>query len=737
MTAAPGRAEAAPELDSGLTCLLILARYFGLPADGDRLRREFAAPGMPFGEVELVRAARSLGLRARAVRCRPSRLPGCPFPAIASYRDGSFVVVARADADAVHVHSPLEARPLVLPRPAFERVWTRRLILVSRRALGREPDRRFGFRWFLPAILKYRALLAEVLAASLFIQIFALLGPLFTQVIVDKVLVHRGLTTLHVLAAGMLGAALFETVLGALRTYVFAHTGSRIDVELGARLYRHVLALPLAYFEARRVGDTAARVRELDTIRQFLTGSSVALVIDLVFTAVFVAVMVLYSPSLTAIVLAALPAFALLGAAITPILRARLHQKFDRGSETQALLVESITGIQTVKSLAVEPEMRRRWEERLAGYARASFRAVNLASAAGQIGSLMHKAVSIAILWVGAQAVMREELTVGELIAFNMLAGRVTGPVLRLAQLWQEFQQAAVSVGRLGDLLNAPAEFAGPATRAMPPALAGHVVFEAVSFRYRIERVEVLRAMSFSVPPGQVVGIVGRSGSGKSTIARLIQRLYVAERGRVLVDGMDVGQVDPAWLRRQIGVVPQESFLFNLSVRENIALADPGLPLPRVIRAARLAGAHEFVVDLPDGYDTVVGEQGCALSGGQRQRIAIARALVTDPRILILDEATSALDYESERIVQQNLARICAGRTVFIIAHRLSAVRLAHRILVLDQGSIAEQGSPAELLERGGLYARLYRHQDGAASAAAPVDRRQGTVRPAAGDGCG
>jgi ATP-binding cassette, subfamily B, bacterial HlyB/CyaB len=718
---------AAPGLDSGLASLLIVARYFGVPADGDRLRRELATPGRPLGEGELVRAARSLGLKARAITGRASRLSRYPLPALAAYRDGTFVIVARAEARVLHVHSPLEPRPLVLAREAFEARWARRLILVARRSSGGREVRPFGFRWFLPAVFKYRALLIEVLAASFFLQVFALLGPLFTQVIVDKVLVHRSLTTLHVIAAGMLFAAVFETVLGALRTYVLAHTGSRIDVELGARLYRHVLALPLAYFEARRVGDTVARVRELETIRRFLTGSSVTLIIDVLFTVVFVAVLALYSPVLTAIVLAALPAWALLAAVVTPVLRARLDAAFDSGAEAHAFLVESITGIQTVKSIALEPEMRRRWEERLARHARTSFRAATLASGAGQAASLLHKGVGLAILWVGAQAVMREELTVGELIAFNMLAGRVTGPAMRLAQVWQEFQQAALSVRRLADLLDAPAEPAPPATRTAPAAIAGRVELEEVTFRYRLDRPEVLRAMSLTVSPGEIVAIVGRSGSGKSTIARLMQRLYVPERGRVLVDGLDVGHADPAWLRRQIGVVPQESFLFNLTVRENIALADPGVPAERVIRAAQLAGAHEFVMGLPDGYDTVVGEHGCALSGGQRQRIAIARALVGDPRILVLDEATSALDYESERIVHQNLAQICAGRTVVIIAHRLSAVRRAHRILLVESGSIVEEGSHTELLERDGRYAQLFRQQFGPARGAGTA------LRPAAG----
>jgi subfamily B ATP-binding cassette protein HlyB/CyaB len=392
----------------------------------------------------------------------------------------------------------------------------------------------------------------------------------------------------------------------------------------------------------------------------------------------------------------------------TPIFRARLNERFNRGAENYSFLVESVNGIQTVKAMAVEPQMQRRWEEQLAGYVRASLRTVNIGNVAGQLGSFLNKVTLIAILWAGAFLVMRGDLTVGELIAFNMLAGRVTGPVLRIVQLWQDFQQAGVSVERLADVLNAPAEPSHRPTQTSLPALTGHVVFENVTFRYRPDRPEVLRSVSFSVPAGMVIGMVGRSGSGKSTIAKLIQRLYIPEGGRILIDGLDLTQIDPAWLRRQIGVVLQENFLFNRSVRENIALSDPGLPFEIVVQAARLAGAHDFILALPEGYDTVVGEHGCSLSGGQRQRIAIARALVTDPRILIFDEATSALDYESERIIQQNLTQICAGRTVFIIAHRLSAVQPADQIFVIDQGVIAEQGTHAELLGRNGHYACLY-----------------------------
>ncbi len=696
----------------------MLARYFGIPADEAQLKHEFLESGEQAGEAELLRAAKHLGLKAGAVDSDWPRLAVVALPAIAHLKDGRFVVVGRADADKVLVQDPAEPRPLILPRKIFEESWSGRLILFTKRAGLRPEDRKFDFTWFIPAIVKYRKLLGEVLVASFFLQLFALLTPLFFQVVIDKVLVHRALTTLHVLGIGMIALVLFEVILGGLRTYVFAHTSSRIDVGLGAQLFKHLLRLPLAYFEARRVGDTVARVRELESIRQFLTSSTVTVVIDLFFTIVFLAVMFFYSPLLTFVVLGTIPFYILLSVVITPMIRARLHEKFNRGAENQAFLVESVNGVETLKAMAVEPAMQRRWEEQLAGYVRASFRANNLSNVTGQVASFINKVTTIAILWIGANLVMNGELSIGQLIAFNMLAGRVSGPVLRIVQLWQDFQQAGISVQRLGDILNAPPEPSYNPNRTTLPDLAGHVVFDNVTFRYRPDGPEILRKLSLDVPAGKVIGLVGRSGSGKSTIAKLIQRLYVPESGRVLIDGVDLAQIDPAWLRRQIGVVLQENLLFNRSVRDNIALADPGLPMEAVIKAAQLAGAHEFILELPEGYDTVVGEHGATLSGGQRQRVAIARALVTNPRILIFDEATSALDYESESIIQRNLANICRGRTVFIIAHRLSTVRNANWIFVIDKGEIIEQGTHQDLLQLNGYYARLHQHQDGSYVAA-------------------
>jgi subfamily B ATP-binding cassette protein HlyB/CyaB len=527
------------------------------------------------------------------------------------------------------------------------------------------------------------------------------------------VLVHRGLTTLDILIIGLIAVSIFEFVLGALRTYVFSHTTNRIDVELGARLFRHLMALPIAYFEARRAGDSVARIRELENIRNFLTSSALTLVIDLFFTFVFLAVMYYYSPLLTFIVIGSFPFYVALSAGVTPIFRRRLDEKFNRGAENQAFLVESITGMETLKAMAVEPQMQRRWEEQLASYVRASFQVLSLGNWASQAVQLISKIVMALTLYFGAYLVIGGNLTVGELVAFNMLAARVAQPILRLAQIWQDFHQARLSIRRLGDILNAVPEPTHKPGRAALPAIRGAIAFDHMTFRYRLDGPEVLKDITLQVPAGQMLGIVGPSGSGKSTLTKLVQRMYVQESGRVLIDGVDIAMVDVAWLRRQIGVVLQENVLFNRSVRDNIALSDPSLPMDRVLAAAQLAGAHDFILELSEGYDTLLGERGCNLSGGQRQRIAIARALIGDPRILIFDEATSALDYESERVVQDNMRSIAQGRTVLIIAHRLSTVAMADRIITLDRGRIVEDGSHEQLIRSGGRYAMLHRMQAG------------------------
>ncbi len=685
-----------------------MARLFHLPANCEQLVHQHGQSGKAFSTLEIIHAGRSLGLKVQSAQSNWQRLQKTALPAMVEHTNGKFFIIAAIKKDKVLIQNPLESAPQSLTIEQFLQFWSGKIILFTRRASLNSFVNQFDISWFVPALMKYKNLFLEVLLASFFLQLFALLTPLFFQVVIDKVLVHHGLTTLDVLAIGLLAISVFDVVLSGLRTYLFTHTANRVDVMLGAKLFKHLLSLPIAYFEARRVGDSVARVRELENIRNFLTGSALTLVVDLFFTLVFFVVLYYYSPLLTAIVAGALPFYIVLSVVITPILRKRLDEKFNRGAENQAFLVESISGIQTLKTLSVEPQMQRRWEEQLAGYITASFRAGNLGNIANQAAGFINKVTTVLILWMGAGAVMRGDLSVGQLIAFNMIAGRVSGPVLRLVHFWQDFQQVGISLQRLGDILNSPAEPGYNPGRATLPQLSGAVEFDQVTFRYTPERPEVLKNICLKIAPGEVVGIVGCSGSGKSTLTKLVQRLYVPESGRVLIDGVDLALIEPAWLRRQVGVVLQENYLFNRSVRDNIALSHSGMAMEKIIQAAQLAGAHDFILELPEGYDTRVGEHGSNLSGGQRQRIAIARALITQPKILILDEATSALDYESESRIQNNMRTICKDRTVFIIAHRLSAVRQCNRILVVERGQVVEQGTHAQLLKQQGNYARFY-----------------------------
>ncbi len=704
--------QSSPDVPTGLLCLVMLLQYLKKPADPETIKHEFCPHGEDLDPITMVRAAKKLGVKARRSMVKPKRLEKMAFPVIAHAKDGSFFLIAALKADEVLIQVPGQ-RPEQIQIEALWDRWNGDTIMMTSRAMLSGKDRPFDISWFIPVIVKYRKLFKEVLLISFFIQLFALVTPLFFQVVMDKVLVNRSLTTLDVLIVGLLVITIFDIVLNGLRTYVFSHTTSRVDVELGARLFDHLMRLPISYFGARPVGQIVARVRELESIRAFLTGNALTVVLDLLFTFVFFIVMYFYAPILTYIVLASIPVYVIISVLITPELRARTEEQFQRGAVNQAFLTESITGMETLKSMAVEPQMRQRWEEQLAGYVQASFRSVVLGIFGGQSVQLVSRIVTAILLWQGAQLVIMGELTVGGLIAFNMLSGQVAAPILRLAQLWQDFQQFRISLDRLGDVLNVPTEPQQSLNRPTLPPIKGNISFEGVYFRYSPAAQQVLKGVSLNIKAGQVVGVVGRSGSGKSTLTKLVQRLYIPELGRVMVDGNDLALLDPAWLRRQVGVVLQENILFNRSVKDNIALTDPTLSMDRIIAAAKLAGADEFILELPHGYDTELGERGAGLSGGQRQRIAIARALVTNPRILIFDEATSALDYESERAVQDNMKAICHNRTVIIIAHRLSTVRSCDRIITVEDGVIIEDGSHEQLLEKKGRYSTLWSAQIG------------------------
>jgi subfamily B ATP-binding cassette protein HlyB/CyaB len=691
---------------TGLQALALVAAYYQRPCDAAQLARSLGIDAPHPSPAQLILAAREVGLVAKAGRLTWVDLPRQNYPIIAELRNGEYVILARYENERLVVVDPRRGQ-LIVTQEELATAWTGRVLFVKPKLRITDEHQRFGLLWFIPVLLKYRQPVVEALAAAFVVQMFALAMPLFIQLVIDKVLVYRSIPTLDVLGIGMLLVIAFETILNVLKTLLITHTTNRIDVTLGARLFAHLLRIPLRYFEQRTVGSTVARVRELESIRQFLTGPTLVALIDVCFIGIFLIVMLFYSVELTLVVLATIPFMVGLSMAIFPALRRLLQQRFDRGAENQSFLVESITGIQTVKALAVEARIYQRWEQSLARYVTASYRVDRLAGISGSISQMIQRLGTLAILWVGVHLALAGTITVGELIAFQMISGQVTGPILRLAQLWQHFQQVGVSVARMGDLMNTSAEPVVDIGKATPPAIQGRVTLDQVRFRYTADAQEVIRGVSFDVPAGFFVAIVGRSGSGKSTLAKLLQRLYLPDSGTIYVDGLDLRQAEPTWLRRQIGVVLQENYLFSGTIHENIALAYPEATLDRVMEVAHLAGAHEFIVELPDGYDTQVGERGESLSGGQRQRIAIARALLGNPRILIFDEATSALDYESERIIWRNLDRIRAGRTVFMAAHRLASIRSADLILVMDHGQLVEMGRHDELAARNGAYTAL------------------------------
>ncbi|MEH2069594.1 MAG: peptidase domain-containing ABC transporter [Nostoc sp.] len=661
----------------------------------------------------VVEAAEKMGLVLRRLRVSWGELRQISFPALLLWNSDlpqspSWVVAYGVKGDRLIIANPLNPDRVCegLPQSVVEASWDGQLWQVELIS----QQEKFNLSWFTPAVWKYKGLLGEVLLASFTLQLLGLTTPLITQVVIDKVMVQESLPTLDVMALALLFVAIFESILGILRLFIFTHTARRLDLSLSAQLFRHLMRLPLAYFESRRVGDTVARVQELEQIRQFLTGTALTVILDSIFAVVYLALMFYYSIPLTFVALAVLPLFATLTIVATPILRNWLNETFNRSADSQSFLVETVTGIHSVKAHAAEPVARDRWEGLFARFIRTGFKASTTSNISSNIGDFLTNFSTLLILWFGAKLVIEQKLTVGQLVAFQMLSGRVTGPLLRLVQLWQNLQQVLLSVDRIGDILNVSPE-AEQGTGLVLPPLKGQVSFEQVFFRYRPNFEPVLRGISFNAEPGQFVGIVGRSGSGKSTLSKLLQRLYQIESGRILIDGFDIKSSDLASLRQQISVVLQEDFLFNGSILENITLGNPDITAEQVVEAARLAVAHDFISQLPYGYETNVGERGTALSGGQRQRIALARLFLSQAPILVLDEATSALDSETEQQVLQNLQRISANRTVFLIAHRFAPLKRADLILVLEQGVIAERGTHSQLLQQKGLYWSLYQRQ--------------------------
>ena len=701
-------------VDTGLSSLVIVAKHFGIPAELKQLERAYVLDKGKINTVSLLRAAKDLKLKVRHLeQIGLPKLNQINFPAIAVLNNGNYVVLVHLDGEKIAIIDPLvRMEPVVVELKRFLTLWTGEVVLFTKRFELAEKFREFGFSWFVPVIGLYKKFFFQVLGISFLLQLFGLATPLFTQVIIDKVLVHRSVHTLDVLIFGMILTTLFQNWMLALRSYLFTHTTNKIDVVLSSQMFKTITALPIRYFEKWQVGEIVSRVGELENLRKFITGSSLTVVLDMVFAIIYFAVMFLYSKVLSIVVLVTLPLFIILNLIVAPIYKRLINERFLIGAENQSFLIETITGMRTVKSLTVETQFVRRYEEILAKYVKSVFSVIHLSNIAGSIGMFIQQAFNLAILWVGAYYVMESDISVGELIAFQMIAGQLIAPVMRLVNTWQYFQQARVSMERLGDVMNEKTEPAFNPSRTTLPSLQGEVVFDKVMFRYTLESSNVLNDSSIKIPPGMKVGIVGKSGSGKSTLTKLVQRLYVPDSGRVMIDGVDIAQVEPAWLRRQIGVVLQENFLFGGTIKENIAIAQPNATEEEIFRAAKLAGADVFIQEMPHKYDTFVGERGSLLSGGQKQRISIARALLSDPKILIFDEATSALDYESEKIIMDNLEQMAVGRTTIMIAHRLSTVKNCNAIIVMDKGRIVEFGTHQQLMEHKGYYYNLYSSQN-------------------------
>ncbi|NHB89043.1 peptidase domain-containing ABC transporter [Photorhabdus tasmaniensis] len=625
-----------------------------------------------------------------------------PLPAILFDNNGLPFVLAKSNKDNSLIQKVNEETPKVWSTEKLMEEWNGKWIKVKQK------QNKFDISWFIPEFLAQKKNLCEVLLFSFVLQILALISPLVIQVVMDKVLIHQALSTLDVLVFGLIIAGIIEVILRGLREYQYAHTANRIDIKLGLKLVKHLFGLPLLFFKSRQVGAIVTRVRELDTVREFLTGSMFTLSVDVLFMFVFIYVMSLLSSTLTWVFIATIPFYAILAWWLTPRMEKAVEEQFTHAAINTSFLTETVSGSETLKSLAVEPRFIRRWDSQTEKMVETSYAVQQLSNRSNHIVMLLQKVTNAAILWLGASEVLSLQMTIGQLIAFNMMVNHTSQPLARLVELWGQFIKTRVAVDKLGDMLNLPTE---QQSGQQQVTLHGAVSFNNIVFRYQPDIPPTIKGLTLNIRAGETIGIVGTSGSGKSTLARLLLRLYSPETGTITIDGIPLQNIGIETLRQQVGVVLQENFLFNKTVYENIAQSRPDASLESVIKVAKLAGAHEFILRQPMGYDTTIAEGGQSLSGGQRQRLAIARTLLADPKILILDEATSALDDESQSRIQANMAKIARDRTVITIAHRLSTVRHCDRIIVLNQGEIIEQGSHDQLLNYGKQYRKLWQLQ--------------------------
>jgi HlyB family type I secretion system ABC transporter len=701
-------------INSTLACFQMVAQHCRMPFRRDVVQRVLSDQEARMGQLSLPlcgAVAELMGLKSQLVKVPITAVPRLQTPALIQWQEG-FAVLYETSAKYLVLGVP-EVGIIRRTVTEFQATWGESGEVILLEATRNTPQQRFGLQWFWPSLKKYRNVLLEVFIASFFVQLFGLANPLIIQMIIDKVIVQNSPDTLHILGVFLVVVAVFEALLSSLRTYLFVDTTNRIDLALGSEIIDHLLRLPLRYFEKRPVGELSSRVNELENIRQFLTGTALTVVLDAVFSVIYIVVMLIYSWQLTLVALLSIPLFIGLTILVSPIIRRQLRTKAERNARTQSHLVEVLTGIQTVKAQNIELKSRWTWQDRYSRYVSAGFQNVLTSTAAGSASNFLNKLSALLVLWVGAYLVLQGDLTLGQLIAFRIISGYVTGPLLRLAQVWQNFQETALSLERLADILEHPQESTEEERNNIPmPAIQGLVKYEDVSFRFGTQGPLQLININLEFPVGKFVGIVGQSGSGKSTLMKLLPRLYEPNAGRILIDNYDISKVELYSLRRQIGIVPQDSLLFEGTVQENITLTNSDATSDAVIEAAQIACAHDFIMNLPMAYNGQVGERGAALSGGQRQRIAIARTVLQNPQLLILDEATSALDYDTERQLCLNLMTAFRGKTVFFITHRLSTIRNADLILVMDKGAVVEQGTHEELMTLKGRYYCLYCQQD-------------------------
>jgi ATP-binding cassette subfamily B protein len=709
----------AADAQTGLDCLALAAKRHNADLSVERLKHTYAVAEEPIPPSLMVRMARESGFRARHVRLSWAALTALKdaYPVMAFLANRNWVVVVGAREEegsrVITVLDPKAAfpEPLSLSHAEFSRAWNGDVVLFKphRRRIS-ESNQPFGFLWFAPELLRQWRIFANVTLAAIVLYALGLAVPIFSQLVIDKVLVHETYSTLYVLAGGVALAIVFDALFTFLRRFLLLYASNRIDVRVAVRTFGHLLQLPVTYFERMPAGVIVKHMQQAGRIREFLTGRLFTTLLDCLSLFVFVPVLLLYSVRLTLVVVAFTGFVAISIAALIGPFRRRLQSLYEAEGERQALLVESVHGMRTIKSLAMEPLQRRSWDMLSARAVSTRYGVEKISTAAQSITGLLEKLMSVAIIALGALDVFDRQMTVGGLVAFNMLAGRVSGPLVQILTMAHEYQDIALSVRMLGEVMSCLPE-GDIVQRRLCPTLQGSVEFDGVTFAYQPERSPALDNVSFTVPAGSILGIVGRSGSGKTTITRLIQRLYPIQQGVVRIDGHDIRELDLAHLRNHVGVVLQDSFLFRGTVRENLAAARPSASFEEIVRAAQTAGAQEFVERLPRGFDTVLEENAENLSGGQKQRLSIARALLTDPRLLILDEATSALDPESEAIIRQNLRRIAEGRTVLIVSHRLSTLIDANAILVLDGGRVVEMGRHDQLLTSCTTYRHLWNQQ--------------------------